>query len=84
LLDIVTEPRVSFFVKCRSQRRIEEGTKDHVPLVASTIMLMPTAIIYPHVVREEKKDGPTFNINRPHQYSFVAPINEGNKANGIL
>jgi hypothetical protein len=42
---------------------------------------MPTAIIYSHVVREEKKDGPTFNINRPHQYSFVAPINEGNKAN---
>jgi len=22
-------------------------------------------------VREEKKDGPTNNINRPHQYSFM-------------
>ena len=61
--------------------RFEEGTKDHDPLVASTIMCMPTTVKYSHVVREEKKDGPTFNINRPHQYSFVAPINEGNKAN---
>jgi hypothetical protein len=52
----------------------EEGTKGHVPLLASTIMFMSTTGWYSHMVtrrERKKKDGPTINIKRPHQYSFM-------------
>jgi hypothetical protein len=51
----------------------EEGTKGHGPLLASAIMFMSTTLIFTHsdTSCEKKKDGPTINIKRPHQYLIM-------------